>query len=223
MTLQEAIAQLKSAANPAVYQQNKKRGAPDNQIGVILGDIRKIAKTIKADHELGLKLWDTGIVDAQLLGTLIIKPKLLSEEQLERMVASVTWAQVADWLTTNVVKQHPAKEALRQRWMHSDDPWLGRAAWSLTTERVSKDPNGLNLSALLDRIDKEMGDAPEPTKWTMNYCLWTLGVDFAEHRERAIEIGERIGAYRDFPCSKGCVSPFAPIAIREIVARAAKV
>jgi 3-methyladenine DNA glycosylase AlkD len=33
-----------------------------------------IAKKIKTDHELALKLWDTGNVEAQLLATLIIKP-----------------------------------------------------------------------------------------------------------------------------------------------------
>jgi 3-methyladenine DNA glycosylase AlkD len=45
---------------------------------VKLGDIRAVAKMIKTDHELALNLWDTGNVEAQLLATLIIKPKSLS-------------------------------------------------------------------------------------------------------------------------------------------------
>jgi 3-methyladenine DNA glycosylase AlkD len=201
---------------------NARRGAGDNQFGLKMGDIRNIARAIKSDHDLGLRLWQTGNLDAQLLAVLILRPRLLSEDELEQMVASVDYAQLADWLNSYVVKQHPAKEALRQRWMHSDHPWLARAGWSLTTERVNKDPDGLDLSALLDRIENEMGSAPEPTQWTMNFCLGSIGIAFAEHRQRALEIGERLGVYRNYPCSKGCTSPFVPIWINEMVSRQAQ-
>ena len=103
--------------------------------------------------------------------------------------------------------------------MYSDHPMLARAGWSLTAERVSKDPDGLDLPAMLDRIDTEMGDAPAPAQWTMNFCLAEIGIKHPEHRQRALEIGERLGVYRDYPVSKGCTSPFAPIWIREIVGR----
>ncbi|MEM7031333.1 MAG: DNA alkylation repair protein, partial [Chloroflexota bacterium] len=32
-------------------------------------------------------------------------------------------------------------------------------------------------------------------------------------------IGETLGVYRDYPVSKGCTSPFAPLWIEEIVSR----
>ena len=38
-------------------------------------------------------------------------------------------------------------------------------------------------------------------------------------RERALAIGEALGIYRDYPVSKGCTSPFAPIWINEMVSR----
>jgi 3-methyladenine DNA glycosylase AlkD len=220
-TLEEALKVLEGCGNPKVRAMNAKNGAPDNQFGVRMGDIRAIAKTIKTNHELGLALWGTGNVDAMLLATLIMKPKLLSEEDLERMAASVTYAWLADWLMTNIVKQHPGKESMRQRWMESSHPMLARAGWSLTTERVVKNPEGLDLGALLDRIEREMGNVPSPTQWTMNFCLGEIGIHFAEHRQRAVHIGEKLGLYRDYPVSKGCTSPFAPIWIGEMVARLA--
>jgi 3-methyladenine DNA glycosylase AlkD len=64
-----------------------------------------------------------------------------------------------------------------------------------------------------------MLDAPEPTRWTMNFCLGELGINHPEFRDRAIVIGERIGAYRDYPTSKGCISPFVPIWVNAIVDR----
>ena len=75
-----------------------------------LGDIRTIAKKLKTDHELALKLWDTGNVEAQLLATLIIKPKSLSADELDKLTRSTTCTQVADWLNSYVVAQHPDQE-----------------------------------------------------------------------------------------------------------------
>lgn len=218
-TLEEALAALERCGNAKVREMNTRNGAPENQFGVKMGDIRTIAKAIKSDHELGLALWESGNADAMLLATLIVKPKLLSDDEVERMAAAVTYPQLADWFTSYVIKQHPGKEALRQRWMHSDHPWLARAGWSLTAERITKDPQGLDLNGLLDRIEREMAEAPAPSQWTMNFCLAGIGIEFAEHRRRALDIGERLGIYRDYPCSKGCTSPFAPIWIEAMVAR----
>lgn len=219
MTLQDALKQLESLGNEKVRAQNKKNGADDNQFGVRLGDIRKLAKEIKTNPELAAALWETENFDARLLAILLLKPQHLSRDEVDRMVRSANVTQVADWLTAYVVKKHPDKEALRQAWMHDDDPWAARAGWSLTSERIDKDPDGLDLSALLDRIQAEMGSAVAEVQWTMNFCLAGIGIHYPEHRDRALAIGERLGIYRDYPVSRGCTSPFAPIWINEMVGR----
>ncbi|MDI3288729.1 DNA alkylation repair protein [Polyangium sp. 15x6] len=219
MTLEDALAQLKSLGNEKVRAQNKKHGAGDNQFGVRLGDIRKLAAKVKTSHPLAIALWDTGNIDARLLAILLLKPNNLSRDEMDRMVRSVEFVQVADWLNSNVVKNHPDKESLRQSWMQDDHPWAARAGWSLTSERIAKSPDGLDLPALLDRIESEMGNAASEVQWTMNFCLAGIGIHFPKHRKRAIAIGERLGIYRDYPVSKGCTSPFAPIWINEMVRR----
>src|SRR5678816_49471 len=153
MTLKETMKQLESLGNETKRAHNTKYGAGDNQFGVPHGDIRVIAKKIKTDHELAKALWKTGNIDAQLLATLVIKPKNLSADEMDQMVRSVTFVHVADWLNSYVVKQHPDKESLRQGWMTTDDPMAARAGWSVTAERVVKSPEGLDLPALLDRIE----------------------------------------------------------------------
>jgi len=219
ITLEETLRQLKSLGDAAVRAQNAKRGAGDNQFGVKLGEIRKVATKIKTDHELALSLWKTGNLDAQFLATLLVDVDRLSADAMERMVKSVTFAWVADWLHSYVVKQHADKETLRKKWMASDDRWAARAGWQLTAGRVARSPEGLDLDALLDRIEKEMAAAAPEVKWTMNCCLAEIGIHFPEHRTRALAIGEKLGVYRDYPVSKGCTSPFAPIWIKEMVRR----
>jgi 3-methyladenine DNA glycosylase AlkD len=134
-------------------------------------------------------------------------------------VRSLTWDRNADWLCSYVVRQHPEKEALRGRWLNAKDPWSLRAAWDLAAEGIAKDPAGVDPKGLLDRIEKEMGEAAPAAQWTMNFALIAIGVHHPALRKRAVAIGERLGVYRDYPCSKGCVSPFAPIAIPEMAKR----
>jgi len=219
MNVKEILAQLKSLGNDARRAHNTKAGAPDNQFGVKLGDIRVIAKQIKMDHELALKLWDTGNVEAQLLATLIIKPKSLSADQLDKLTRSTTCAQVADWLNSYVVAEHPEKEALREKWMKAKDRWAARAGWHFTASRVNKGADGLDLPALLDRIEKEMPKALPEVQWTMNNTLAAIGIREAKLRKRAVAIGEKIGLYRDWPVSKGCTPPYVPVWVDFMVKR----
>ena len=219
MTLEEALRQLEALGNAKVRAQNAKGGAGEDQFGVSLGDIRVLAKKIRTNHPLALSLWDTGNVDAQFLATLLIAPKKLSAKEMDRLVRSISFVRVADWLNAYVVRQHPDKETLRRDWMAADDRWAARAAWDLTAERVAKNPDGLDLPALLARIESEMADADPEVQWTMNNTLAVIGIHFPKHRERAIAIGETLGIYRDYPVSKGCTSPFAPIWINFMVSR----
>lgn len=60
MTLKATLAQLESLGNEKVRAHNKKNGAGDDQFGVRLGDIRKLAAKIKTNDELAIALWGTG-------------------------------------------------------------------------------------------------------------------------------------------------------------------
>jgi 3-methyladenine DNA glycosylase AlkD len=219
MSVQEILVQLESLGDAKVVARNRRNGAGKNQFGVPLGALRKVAGKIKRDHALALELWATGNLDARLLAILVLEPESLSRGELDRMVREAAFAQLADWLNAYVVKDHPAREELRRAWMEDADPWAARAGWSLTAGRLARSPEGLDAAALLDRIEAEMAAAAAPTQWTMNSCLAAIGIHLPEHRERAVAIGEKLGIYRDYPVSKGCTSPFAPIWIREIVRR----
>jgi 3-methyladenine DNA glycosylase AlkD len=226
MTLQETLKQLQALGNEATRKHNAKWGAGDNQYGVKHGDIRALAKKLGTDQtsgtvqKLALALWKTGNVDAQLLAVLLIKPKDLTAKEVDRLVRTISFAHVADWLISYVVALHPDKETLRQGWMDADDNrWAARAGWHLTASRVAKQPEGLDLPALLDRLEAKMADADPVVQWTMNNTLAAIGIQAPKLRKRAIAIGEKLGIYRDYPVSKGCTSPFAPIWINAMVKR----
>lgn len=220
MTVPEILAQFTLLGNEKTKAINAKSGAKeDNQFGVKMGDIRDIAKKLKTNHTLALELWNTGFIEARLLAMLILKPKQLNAQELDTMVRSIDFHWVADWFSSYILKEHPDKESLREGWMNADNVWAARAGWSLTAGRMARDPEGLDAAKILDRLEKEMPKAAPEVQWTMNTTLAQIGIHFPELRQRAIAIGEKLGIYRDYPVSKGCTSPFAPIWINEMVSR----
>jgi 3-methyladenine DNA glycosylase AlkD len=231
MTVKEILAQLESLGDAGRRKYNAKTGHDgvpgvplDKQFGVKTGDIRKLAKKIKTDHELALELWKTGNLDAQMLAILIMEPRELSAKQLDTMVREARFAWLAEWLNSYVVAKHPDKDALREKWMKKSekDGWAARAGWHFTASKINtpgKGENGVDVEALLDRIEKEMPKAKPEVQWTMNNTLAAIGIHHPKHRKRAIAIGEKIGLYKDYPVSKGCTSPFAPLWIDEMVKR----
>jgi len=134
------------------------------------------------------------------------------------MIRGIRSPKLLDWFIVNVVKPGRHAEQLRLCWKDGDD-LVGRAGWSLTTERVVKNPDGLDLDALLDQIEKEMKGAPAQKQWAMNHCLAEIGIHHPKLRKRAIWIGERLAVLIDYPASPGCTPPYAPIWIAEMVRR----
>ncbi|RJL32845.1 DNA alkylation repair protein [Bailinhaonella thermotolerans] len=215
-TVAEVMAELAALEDPKARAVNERHG---DDHGVHLGRLRALAKRLKTQQELARRLWETGDTAARLLALLISRPKAYGRDELDAMVREARAPKVHDWLVNYVVKKSRHAEDLRLAWTADPDPVVASAGWALTTERVAKNPEGLDLPALLDVIEAEMKDAPDRLQWAMNHCLAQIGIEHAEHRPRALSIGERLEVLKDHPTSPGCTSPYAPTWITEIVRR----
>lgn len=212
----QVMAELAELEDPRAREVNEKHG---DDHGVNLSKLRALAKRLKTQQELGRQLWETDDTAARLLAILICRPKAFERDELDLMLRAARTPKVHDWLVNYVVKKNAYSEELRLAWSADPDPVVASAGWALTTERVAKQPEGLNLAGLLDVIEAEMRDAPDRLQWAMNHCLAQIGIEHAEHRARAIGIGERLEVLKDYPTPANCTSPFAPIWITEMVRR----
>jgi 3-methyladenine DNA glycosylase AlkD len=215
-TVAEVMAELAALEDPKARAVNERHG---DDHGVNLGKLRAVAKRLKTQQELSRQLWDTENTAARLLALLICRPKAFERDELDAMVRQACTPKVHDWLVNYVVKKSPHAQALRVAWFADPDPVVASASWALTTERVAKKPEGLDLPGLLDIIEAEMKDAPDRLQWAMNNCLAQIGIEHPEHRARALDIGERLEVLKDYPTPPNCTSPFAPIWINEMVRR----
>jgi 3-methyladenine DNA glycosylase AlkD len=210
------MAELAALEDPRAREVNEKHG---DDHGVNLGRLRALAKELKTQPDLARRLWATGDTAARLLSLLICRPKAFERDELDAMLREARSSKVHDWLVNYVVKKSPHAEELRVAWLADPDPVVASAGWALTTERVAKNPEGLDLAGLLDVIEADMKDAPDRLQWAMNHCLAQIGIEHPEHRARAMEIGERLHVLEDYPTPPNCTSPFAPVWISEVVRR----
>jgi 3-methyladenine DNA glycosylase AlkD len=215
-TVPEVLAELAALDDPRAREVNARHG---DDHGVNLGKLRAVAKRLRTQQELALELWQTGDTAARLLALLICRPKAFGRNELDVMSREARIPKVHDWLVNYVVKKSPHAEELRVAWFTDPDPVVASAGWALTTERVAKKPEGLDLPGLLDIIEAKMKEAPDRLQWAMNNCLAQIGIEHSEYRDRAIDIGERLEVLKDYPTPPNCTSPFAPTWITEMVRR----
>lgn len=215
-TVAEVLTELAALEDPRVRAVNERHG---DDHGVNLTELRAVAKRLKPQQDLAQQLWETGDTAARLLALLICRPKAFEPNELDAMVRQARTPKVHDWLVNYVVKKNPHAEELRLAWSADPDPVVASAGWALTTERVAKKPEGLDLAGLLDVIEAQMKDAPDRLQWAMNHCLAQIGIERSEHRTRALGIGERLEVLKDYPTPPNCTSPFAPVWITEMVQR----
>jgi 3-methyladenine DNA glycosylase AlkD len=212
----ELLAELAALDDPKVRAVNEKHG---DDHGVNLTKLRAVAKRLKTQQELARELWATDDTAARLLALLICRPKAFERAELDAMLRSARTPKVHDWLVAYVVKKSPHAEELRVAWFADPDPVVASAGWALTTDRVAKKPEGLDLDGLLDVIEADLKGAPDRLQWAMNHCLAQIGIEHPALRARAIAIGERLEVLKDYPTPPNCTSPFAPIWITEMVRR----
>lgn len=215
-TVDEVMAELAALEDPKARAVNERHG---DDHGVNLGKLRALAKRLKTQQDLAERLWQTDDSSARLLALLICRPKAFGRDELDAMLRGARTPKVQDWLVNYVVRRSPHAEELRLAWTADPDPVVAAAGWALTTERVAKQPDGLDLDGLLDVVEAEMKDAPDRLQWAMNHCLAQIGIEHPERRARALDIGERLEVLKDYPTSPGCTSPFAPVWITEMVRR----
>ncbi|MET4168177.1 MULTISPECIES: DNA alkylation repair protein [Gordonia] len=217
-TLTEVLGELRALDDPRIRAVNERHG---DDHGVNLTKLRATAKRLRTQPELAAALWATGDTAARLLALLICRPKAFDAVALDTMVREADRPKVHDWFVNYVVKKSAHVEELRTSWMNDPDPVVAAAGWALTSDRVAKRPDDLDLTALLDTIESQMAEAPPRLQWAMNTCLATIGIESPDSRSRAVDIGKRLRVLEDYPTSPDCTSPYAPVWIAEMVRRRA--
>lgn len=210
-TFEEVMGILKSLGTESRWKFNLKNGAGTNQFGVGMIQLRNLAKELKVDHPLALKLWETGNIDAMLLSSMIMEASKISLEQAENMVMPLSYPPLIDEFAFNTLKNIPFAKILKQKWVRSNTASLGRAGWNLLIDQIiSGKFQSLSIDNILADIESNMIDADKLKQEAMNRCLCEIGIRMSEYTSRCIAVGEKIGRLNEFSVSEACASTYAP-------------
>lgn len=130
MLLEEVMQQLEEYGTEQNRKTYKNHGAKEPLFGVSFANLKLLKKKIKKDHDLAISLWETKNMDAMTLATMILDPKKVTTELLNKWVQEVDYYCLMDVLMTAICTSPIAIERMEE-WTKSDDEWIGRAGWSL--------------------------------------------------------------------------------------------
>lgn len=182
-----------------------------------LGDLRKIAKDIKKDHELAMELWSTGSLLPRLLAILIMDNKQVSQDLINMLDQDMqTHAfdernQLMDWFMANQLVKDKKTIALIESWEKSHSALQRRVFWYYQGRLrwVGQIPPA-NTPALLGKIEANLAKEEPEVQWAMNFTAGWIGIYDKQYRNRCITLGEKTGLYKGEMVSKGCTPNYLP-------------
>lgn len=192
-----------------------------------LGDIKKLGKEIKKDHELARQLWSTGDHYPRLLATLIFDKKLLGKRDIDQLASDLLVHQedernqLGDWLLANQLTKDKKLVALIESWQGNPSPVLRRWFWYYQARLrwTGKTPPPESSAKLLDSIETSMATEEPEVQRAMNFCAGQIGIFETGLRARCVKLGKKLGLYKDEPVAKNCTPSYLPEFIRIEVAK----
>ena len=194
-----------------------------------LGDLRTIAKEIKKDHALAMELWKAGGFMPRQLAILIMDPKQLTSETIDRLDRDIQQheqkekLQLIDWLMANQLAKDKKLIALMLSWKDAASPLKRRLFWyhKARLRWVGQTPPP-DSEVLLSAIEKGIEREEPEVQWAMNFLAAQIGIFQPEFRSRCIALGERTDLYKDEVVPRNCTPNYLPEFIRMQVAKLKK-
>ena len=182
-----------------------------------LGDLRKIAKEIKKDHEVALEIWSTEEFLPRQLAILIMDKKLLNQELIDKLAKDIQKHEfeernhLIDWLMANQLSKDKKTVLLIASWEKNPSALLRRVFWYYQARlRWMGNTEHSNTEYLLSSIEKNIMNEQPGVQWAMNFTAGQIGKWEEKYRKKCISIGKETGLYKDEIVPKNCTPNYLP-------------
>ncbi len=194
-TAARAVRELKRLGEKRNVEGMARFGIRSKKVfGVSKPKLDELAKRIGKNHEMGIKLWETGIHDARLLGALISEAKKVSASQMEHWVKDFDNWDVCDGTCCHLFAfAEPAwKKAFA--WTRRKKEFEKRAGFALLAFLVVHDKNADDgfFVKFLKVIEREARDERNFVRKAVNWALRNIGKRNLRLNKAAISSAERI-------------------------------
>ncbi len=221
MTLNEVMQELEKYGNPLTKRTLMNHGAREPFFGVRVGDLKKILKQTKKNHELSLELYKTGNSDAMYLAGLMADEKQISRADLEGWVKNAYWSYLSEYAVPWVAAETDFGFDLGLEWIESEEETIACAGWSTLAGYASVNKDEVldikMYEQLLERVSKEIHTAPNRVRYTMNGFVIAIGSYIVELTDVSKKIAAEIGKVYVEMGGTACKVPLATEYIQKVI------
>jgi len=166
---------------------------PKNTLGISIYDLRKIAKEIGKDHQLALKLWESGIHEARILAGFVDEPEKVTEAQLEEWVKDFDSWDTVDQVSA-LIAHTPFVVKKIHEWSKRKEEFVRRTAFSLIAEVGwwDKGMGDRDFEQFFPLIKEAATDERNFVKKAVNWALRNIGKRNKALNRRAITVAKEI-------------------------------
>lgn len=179
MNVSQVMTELKKKGSAQTVKIFSRHGAPENMFGVKVADLKLIAKKIKGDQELACELYATGNSDAMYLAGLVADGSQMTKRDLENWARQAPWYMISEYTVPWVTSDSDHAQSLALKWIKSRKENVASSGWStyaaLLGTRGDEELDLKEIKGLLKQIEKEIDDAPNRVRYTMNGFVIAVG------------------------------------------------
>jgi len=197
MQIAEVLTQLQSLASPAHMGEMVRVGINTHDaLGIDIYTLRKLAKTLRPDHDLALSLWKSGIHEARLLASMVDDPAQATEVQLEAWAADFDSWDLCDQVCDNLFQHTAFAYPKAFAWSGRDEEFVKRAGFVLMAclafyDRTAPDAK---LAQFFPAILQASDDERNYVKKAVNWALRNLGKRSLAMNAQAVAAAHEIQA-----------------------------
>ncbi len=148
-----------------------------NSFGVSIPKLRTLAREVGRDHQLALKLWETGVHDARLLASMVDNPEQVTVDQVDKWVRDFDSWDIVDGSCGNLFDKTPFAVAKAREWCKREEEFVKRAGFVLMAELAVHDKHSKDKLFLhfLPLIIAGASDKRNLVKKAVNWALRQIG------------------------------------------------
>ncbi|NQD67622.1 DNA alkylation repair protein [Bacillus haikouensis] len=223
MTYEEIMQRLEELGTEQTKRIFMNHGVKEPYFGVKIGDMKKLVKFVKKDHELALRLYDSGNHDAMYLAGLSINPKLVTKETLEDWVRKAYWYMAAEYTVAGVAAESEYALELAREWIDADEEMIAVCGWSTYANYVSIAPDEEldmdEVRGLLDRVKDSVHGERNRVRYVMNGFVMSVGTYIPALHAEAMDVAESIGKVHVDVGNTACKVPLASEYIKKVASK----
>jgi 3-methyladenine DNA glycosylase AlkD len=195
MKFEQVIKKLKAMGNPKNIEGMGRFGIKtENNLGNSVTILRNFAKNIGKDHDLAVKLWNSGIRDARMVAACIEDPKTISEEQVEEWVKDFDSWDICDHTCGHLIDKTTFAFKKAKEWSKRSEEFQKRAGFALMAWLAVHDKNVDNseFEKFFPIIKRESIDERNYVRKAVNWALRNIGKRNLPMNKKAISEAKEI-------------------------------